>query len=460
VEEQEGQQNLHSAVVAWYEYTCASLTSPMPNPTRSLDAMASRPEWDQVRDAVRAVAGPQRRPDLYAADRTLRGGEPLELSDRDLLEASGLAWAVRAASTGRRAHAGDVAGEVVRFCLADMPRSENWLLLDGSFPRGCQVPVVGFTLQTFTSDELDAMKPTGLLAGDARFDLPTTLLDGAAFLHCVVADRRPKVGAYFPVIMLRPEAEFWEPLVTISLWRCEPLHLSALFTVERGRQVLREVGEVTLDYRTDGQEEWEVLQLGGFAVDDPDLAAFTAFCDVVGGRVLEIGNENTRKKTQLTQASIHLVRASHRTLGRDFIWDEEVDELITHYVIAIEALLSDPDHGDLTRKVQQRAAALWLTDDSRLEVARLVKKAYGVRSQYAHGSVTKPLSYKEINQLRRIAHQVMLRWLVLAGRVDNLPVRLDESLLSRTLHRSIIEVPLREFFADTPPAILPADLVP
>ncbi|MFJ9381560.1 hypothetical protein [Streptomyces sp. NPDC101455] len=52
-----------------------------------------------------------------------------------------------------------------------------------------------------------------------------------------------------------------------------------------------------------------------------------------------------------------------------------LDELVTHYVIALEALLAGGESEGLTRRVGQRAATLHLTDDARTDAEDMVRRA-------------------------------------------------------------------------------------
>lgn len=135
-----------------------------------------------------------------------------------------------------------------------------------------------------------------------------------------------------------------------------------------------------------------------------------------------------------------------------------MNEVLLHYVIAMEALLADDrDHLDLSRKVECRAATLFATDERRVATARLVKKAYGERSSYVHGDEVDPGF--DLDALRVTARQILLRWLVLAaGDVGDGPAQepqavgslLGRATLSDTVRREQITGPLRAFIAATP----------
>jgi hypothetical protein len=241
--------------------------------------------------------------------------------------------------------------------------------------------------------------------------------------------------------------------------------MESLYAVQRGRAVRRLAGEVTTETQTyptaDGEEEVEIPQRGSFRVEAAELDQLAAFCAAITERIEAILADQTSKPARkrarrLSRAAEHLVRAAHRTFGNDFVWDEEADEIVLHYVIAMEALLADEDHLDLSRKVAYRAASMWRSDGQRMAVGKIVKDAYGRRSKYAHGDDTGEISGPELTLLRSTAVQVLLRWLVLSHTPD-LPLRLDESQLSDRVRRTAVTEPLAAFFAATPPAQLPQD---
>ena len=471
MEKTDGLLQLREAVAGWFSATVASGSVPPPLDRTSVATIASNPDWERVRVALSAVAPFERRPDLYGSLR--KDAPPPVLSDWQVLAGSGLAWALREACATGQIDPSEIAREFADFVAGPVAVSEDWLLLDAVLPPGCEVRVGEYTLQAASQSLLEAVRPAGGLGGHREFALGSPLLDGAAFLHRVVPDRALRTGMPIPMLHTRPELTFWIPLLALSLWRSEPLHMDAVYTVERGRQVLRTFGELHEEVQhLDGDDMWITRTHGAFEVDEADLPRFAVFCDRIGSLIATLAAEEKKsgKKNQgpgtsaralrLSRAGEHLVRASHRTFGTDFVWDEEADEAVLHYVIALEAPLSDSpkgDKSDLGRKVQQRAAMLWLNDE-RVRVADIIKGAYRLRSAYAHGSPTTRLSAPELNALRHVAHQVLLRWLVLAPEDDTLWEQLDECLLSTSKYQEFVREPLLAFFTEVAPAHLPPDL--
>jgi len=118
-----------------------------------------------------------------------------------------------------------------------------------------------------------------------------------------------------------------------------------------------------------------------------------------------------------------------------------------HYVIALESLLAgdDPDRGDYTRKVSQRAAVLaGRNDANRLAIERLVRDAYKARSAYAHGSEPNKI---DLAALRRIVRRCILTHLILGDPTPagHLHMLVDRALLSHDELQSKIRRPFDEF---------------
>ena len=429
--------------------------------------LAGLPAWPRVRNRVAVLAPPEKRDDLYAADGSLR--------DETLLYLSGLSRVAHAIGRGADIDDGQVAARFSDFCTAPRPASEDWLFLDGQAPAGTDITLGEYTLRTLSHEELRHLSPPlhPIIGPAEEAPAATSVLEGAPVLQHTVPDRPLANGYRFPLLGMhtRPELLHWRPLLTLLLWSSDMLRMNAWFIVERERRADLHAGSVPVvpdiyvDY-TGREFEYEKRDTGLWRVTETDLPRLKAFAAAVDGLINTVlaGLDQKNKKAKmrarrLQRASEHMVRAAHRTYGNDFVWEEDADEVTLHYVIALEALLADEDHADLSRKVKQRAAALWMADSHRLTVAQVVGRAYGRRSKYAHGDDTGDADTKELDQLRRVAHSTLLRWLgttVTAG--PDLPLELDRTLLSDELRRRTVTAPLRSFYDATPPARLPSDL--
>ncbi|MFJ2264607.1 hypothetical protein ACIOKD_41175 [Streptomyces sp. NPDC087844] len=476
---------LCEALVAWFRAVAAG-----PKDAQGSGEMVQRlgehPLWEKVRQEVGALAPHDRRPDLYGGTilrskgGTRRG--PAKLSNRRLLGTSGLAEAARAASRGEGGFDPDeVAKEFAALVTGPALTGEDWLLMDADLPEGCSVQVGEWTLERVNPQRLAELRPTGVLGRFRRFDLDSDLLDGAAFLHRETAWRRTGTVLPWPLLHARPQVRFAVPQSVLGLWACEPVHLDAIYYRENGRQAVREFGSVPVEEQSsDGENFWESRVDGPYRVEPAELVAFMKFIAVAGELMTTAAAELTtarkpadRKPSpraqRLARATEHLVQATHATYGGDYVRHGMLDELVTHYVIALEALLAGGDSEGLTRRVGQRAAALHLTDDIRTDAEDLVRRAYATRSIYAHGAPP-PAKEKDrfpesdLLRLRQLTYRVLLRWLVLwaPDEKDRPQLHqhqlLDRSLISRQVASKKIEEPLRRFYAATPPADLPADV--
>ncbi|MFF4766352.1 hypothetical protein ACFY1V_07510 [Streptomyces sp. NPDC001255] len=430
---------------------------------RPLSALAS---WSRVTASVVALAPEERRPDLYSKDHRLR--------NEMLLGLSGLGFIADAVARGQDVDLDRAVAEFGRSCRASLPSSEDWLLLDGEIPAGTRIEIGEYVLEALSDEETKQLLPPmyAVMPSAPASWQNVSVLKGAPFLRRVVPDRPLRSGHRFPLLEMPscPELHHWRPLLPMLLWSDDVIRMNAWFIVEPGRCADLYAGSVPVVpdiYATgDGQEiEYERRETGLWRLTGRDISRLGAFCAAVDGligAVLEGANEKNKKaKTRarrLQRAAEHLLRAAHRTYGNDFVWEEDADEVTLHYVIAMEALLADEGQTDLSRKVKQRAAALWMTDALRLEVAEVVGRAYARRSKYAHGDDTRDIDAKELEMLRRVAHGVMLRWLVTTVPTGlDLPLELDKTLLSDTARAAVVMEPLRAFFDAASPALLPSD---
>ena len=477
--------SLCEAVAVWFRAVVVAGSMDAQGSSEIVQRLGEHPLWEEVRQEVGALSPHDRRPDLYRGTILRSKGEatrgPAKLSNQRLLGTSGLAKAAHAASRGEGGlDPEEVAKEFAALVTGPAPTGEDWLLVDADLPEECSAQVGEWTLERVDSQRLAELRPEGVLGRFRPFALDSELLDGAAFLHRETA-RRP-TGTFLPWPMLhgRPEVRFALPQGVLGLWACEPVHLEALYYREDGRQTVREFGSVPVEEQTNGEDFWERRMDGPYQVKPAELAAFTGFIGATGELMATAAAELTVAKKpadckptpraqRLARAIEHLVQATHATYGGDYFLRGTLDELVTHYVIALEALLAGGDREGLTRRVTQRAAALHLTDEARTDVEDLVGRAYAARSLYAHGAPP-PAKEKDrfpeidLPRLRQLTYRVLLRWLVLWAPDEQGQPQLhqhqilDRSLISRQVARKQIEEPLRRFYAATPPADLPADV--
>ncbi|MFE7216104.1 hypothetical protein ACFU93_40770, partial [Streptomyces sp. NPDC057611] len=275
---------------------------------------------------------------------------------------------------------------------------------------------------------------------------------------------------------LTAEAQHWQALLPLMLWDNELLRVDSVFTVARGRRFdlnIRDVPTTIQVYedRYGREEEVEVRDTGDFCVPATDLPSLRDFCIAISTKINAVMAGVTHERRiprerarRLERAARHLLAAYQRTYSDYTVWEVEADELRLDYVIALEALLRSPNDqsGGITRSLQSRASALFLTHAYQDQARTLVKGAYDARSLYFHGKViknqTESEKQEELRTLRLLTLQVILRWLVLTpSGTDDLASLLDAAAQG-TGREQHIDQPLRAFFTTTPPRNRPADI--
>ncbi|MBO1418886.1 HEPN domain-containing protein [Streptomyces sp. FH025] len=454
--------DIKGAVRAWLQQV--GTIAPESRQSFIWDRFPPQPSWRAVRQAVTSAAPATARPDLYVTR------DPDRIHDRVLLDLTGLAaFAQRTTPDDLRAQ-DIVAREFERFCLAPAPVSEDWVLLEASFPPDTRIPIGDYVLQTFTEPELRQLQALPSV-DDLPFhsSFPADVLAGAAFLRRPDAERELLKGARFsPAMRSRPELLHWQPLLILMLWSSELTRMQASYEVEPGRRVGLDHGTPGIETHVaaaddDVMVEYEVHEKGFYEVLPEDRERFAAFCAWADDRIRKVQTQGGKRQSRrLSRSAQHLVRAMHRTYTGEYVPEEEIEEVLLHYVIAIEALMADENNLDLSRKVQIRAATLWRTDRTRQAVADTLKKAYAARSKYVHGDEIgeKDKDKVDLAVLRHVAFQTLLRWLIIATSKDNVvnvPEVLDGATLSDAIRQNDVLKPIDAFYASTPPAWRPTD---
>lgn len=322
------------------------------------------------------------------------------------------------------------------------------------------------------------MDPMPAIRGQRRGAPDLDLLAGAPFVHAVSPGRTSSRGTrWFGHRGPRPEAAHWRALLPLVLFSSEPLRVEAAFDVERGRRFGLQPDDVTTTIQTHldrygMEEEIEVRETGTFCITSDELPGFTAFCAAVTARIDAVMDGTTsnrrlpkRRARRLERAARHLLRAYQRTFSDYSVWQQEADELLLDYVIALEALMISPAdeiREEISKNIRTRASALFLTPGHRNRVEDVVRTAYGARSKYVHGDVLKEYTetdqLEQLRDLRLTTREVILRWLVLTPTdTSDLAPLLTDAGADRE-HR--IDRLLYDFFAATPPQQPAPDIVP
>ncbi|WP_411088644.1 hypothetical protein [Streptomyces sp. 061-3] len=250
-------------------------------------ALATRPEWEALSNAVTLAAPISDHHDLYGK---VTGDWLPRWSV--LLGASGLGAATRLIAQGTALPVDEIADSFVAFCTQPAPGVEDWLLLTGDLPEGTRIPLGRYTLQTFTARELQELGAMPFLYGLQPGGLDLDLLVGAPFVHAPNPGGMPHRGGthWFDLTGPRPEALHWRALLPLILWSEDLLHVDAVFRVERGRYFELNQNRVPTTLQVYGgrygsPEEVEVRETGSFYLASADLPQMQAFCSAVTAKI-------------------------------------------------------------------------------------------------------------------------------------------------------------------------------
>ncbi|MFJ7772660.1 hypothetical protein ACIQ1J_30810 [Streptomyces sp. NPDC097107] len=454
----EATSQLRQAALAWLEQA-----RDLPSIPQAITdvALSARPEFKAVINAVVSAAPRSEHRDLYGKV----DGDWLPRWST-LLGGSRLGDATRLVAQGASVPVDEVADSFVAFCTAPALTVEDWLLLTGELPAGAQITLGRYTLQAFTAEELKQMGPMPALQGLQPGGLDLGLLAGAPFVHVPNPERAPdrRGTGWFDFAGPRPESLHWRALLPLLLWSEELLHVDAVFGVERGRYFDLNPRQVptTIQIYEDRHglpEEVEVRESGSFYVAPAALPRLQSFCSAVTAKIDAVMDGITHERSlprkrarRLERAARHLLQAYQRTYRDDGVWEEEADERLLDYVIALEALMVSPGdkHEGISERIRTRTAALFPSPLSQGIESR-VQKAYSARSKYVHGDLLADQKRAELRELRLLVRQVVLRWLILTPNdTQDLAPRLDAAADCTSCARAINE-PLRAFFQASPP---------
>ena len=261
----------------------------------------------------------------------------------------------------------------------------DYVLIDAIGALQDPIPVVdGWELVTPSADELRMLLPLPSTAfyQDRPFD-PDDYGE-LAMLRRVNRNAGPQKGIAVPLDFLEsldvghPERPLWQPLIALSLHGNPILRVWAWYRIEPRRRTDTLFESVT--QTPDGETDIERLLTGAFNLELAEMLCFLEELSPLLTAALSPQAENAKAKEkaadQLRRCAEHFLTASeaHRE-GK--VSPQQNADAVLHYAIALEVLLGDDDHNDLTRKVSQRAAVLaGANDDHRLTIEQLVCDAY------------------------------------------------------------------------------------
>jgi hypothetical protein len=343
------------------------------------------------------------------------------------------------------------------------PPTDIWdyAILDGNLSTDDPIRVIdGWELVTLTVEELRHLLPLPATAS-YQPDRPFALQDyaGLTMLRRVRPGARPlhapplRWDVLYSQALDRPAYPLWRPLLALSLFENSVLQLWARYQVEPARRTDKLFDDVVWEVRAiDADTDYEQPMTGSFG-ERADVPVMQRFLAEIAPRMPEdLSNASDKKETKaaarLRRCAEHFITAGSHAHGEGEVLSELNADAVLHYVIALEGLLSgdSEDHGELTRKISQRAAILAGTDAaSRLQIDRLVRGAYDARSKYAHG--TTPKKEIDLPALRRVVRDCVLTRLVVGDATTEGPLHetADHALLSNDILERCIRKPIDLF---------------
>lgn len=404
-------------------------------PQRRAGQSAAVPGSGASRDSEAAPFGPSGRP-----------------IDADALVSTGVvAMVLQRANIDVKAVAEDLAGY-----LAGPPLDIwDYAILDGNLTTDEPIPVAdGWELVTPSVEQLHALLPVPATAA-YQPDRPFEPDDYAhlTMLRRVIRDAQPHYGhelrfdVLFSLALNRPAHPLWRPLLALSLFDNPVLRLWARYQVEPGRRIDKLFDSVEWEvWNPDGKTEIDQPRTGEFG-SDADIPTLRRFLTELAPR-LERALNDKGPGIRLRRSAEHFLSAGEHAHGEGEVLSELNPEAVLHYVIALEGLLAgaDPDRGEFTRKVSQRAAILAGRNDAeRLKFERMVREAYDARSKYAHGDT--PKKEVDLPRLRGIVRRCLVARIVLGDPTGNAPLHAvaDQALLSQDILERCIRQPVTDF---------------
>jgi hypothetical protein len=281
---------------------------------------------------------------------------------------------------------------------------------------------------------------------------------GLAFLRRKQPAARPITGLAISFPRAHPEWALWRPLLVLSLCTNDVIRMWSDHIVEAGRHVHTRFDQVVWNISDQHGMEVEIPWPTAMAVtpdqEEPFRRRVTELSKLLPGE--QPSNSQDRHYRNLRLAAEHLLAAGqYATHGQATpLHTEQEPEALLHYVIVLEALLSEDDR-EVSRKVAQRTAVLaGGTDDDRLTVYTLAKDAYTARSQYAHGVQPKRAARVDLERLRDVVCRVILSRLILGHTPQpgkTLVQLCDEALLSGRVRGRRLRTPITAFSAKARP---------
>jgi hypothetical protein len=393
------------------------------------------------------------------------GGKPLEsfedysgrpvgrALDAKSLQTTGVAGLLQ---TGEAVDDTAIADELIGYLAGPAVPIYLYAGLNADIQLSAPLLVAEWELVTPSADELRSLLPLPSLT-PYQPSLPWSPSDwaGLAFLRSERPDARPITGLVISFPRAHPEWTLWRPLLALSVCTNDVIKMWSEHLVEPGRYVHTRFENVAWNIIGGPDEELEVPWPTTINITRDQEEQFRRMVTAVA-RLLpaeQRSDSGDKQYKTLRLAAEHFLAAGQYSYGQATPIDSEHEpEALLHYVIVLEALLSEDDR-EVSRKVAQRTAVLAGRDDAdRLAVYAVTRDAYNARSKYAHGVLPKGSAKTDLETLRDVVRRVLLSRLILGHTPQTGPeekktlVQLcDEALLSTNVRDQQICGPVAAF---------------
>lgn len=395
-------------------------------------------------EAVRAWGAGQAARNEYLP----RGGGAPEfgrlLNDETLVRTGVAAWLQSAPENDALV---SVAIELAGFLAGPAVPVWRYLGLDANVEvRGGPVALAEWELVVPGETELRSLLPVPTASTFApREVLPPESWDQMAFLRRRDPELKASAGLRFHWPPTYPERVAWLPILVLCCWDHDVVTAWCEYVVEPARRVDRVFESVSNDIRVWDDIEVELPFRSSVGINPGNEAAFRRHCAALIDR-FQCGATDQKRTNILRNAAFRYLAAGEHAFAHPVPLDpERLPDAVVNLVAAMEGLaMTDGGRESIARTVAQRVAVLvGDTDDQRRSIWETVKKAYGARSDWAHGTDVKDSRAPDVGELRRLVGRLFMAWVAVTAEVSpkQLAAECDAALLSDA-HRERLREPI------------------
>ena len=272
---------------------------------------------------------------------------------------------------------------LLRRLTPHMVTIQTLVLLDGCWFSTDRFSVAQTSIKRFSVDELKGLGPPEDIAS-TYFQAET--LDHNWYTRVWFLARRDQRRVKPTSISVRFGYDvllhFWRPLLALALYKTEYFATPIVLESNVGWRLERiRWSEPMVDIVDDHNGDLIEIPRTDYTVDEKEQSRFAAFLGFFDDAI-----KGAREWKAFRLAARRYLRAI-QIAGAHPLSDDDYEDALLQYVIALEALLSGGDRDTIGDKLATRAAWLIGTSDTvRARVYRNVKNLYGRRSAIVHGS--------------------------------------------------------------------------